>query len=261
MTIFDRLERRWGRLAFPGFLRYYALFHILVYVLQFFRPDLAQFLEFDREKIFSGEVWRMVTMFFAHSQFGRPSPITLIFLFFVVNFVFMVGDGLETAWGVFKASLFYYTGIVLILIVNFLYPVAVPASGLMLYASAFLAFATLFPLVEVRLMLILPVQVRFLGMLAAALLMLRVIGDPVMLPFMLVALANYFIWAALPALRGRALIRESVQRKKSFSSAKTSDSEPFHSCVVCKRTDISDPGLEFRIGADGEEYCTEHLPE
>lgn len=260
MTLFDRLERRWGRFAFPGFLRYYALFHILVYALQFFRPDISQFLEFDREKILSGEVWRMVTMFFAHSQFGRPSPITLIFLFFVVNFVFMVGDGLEGAWGVFKASLFYYTGIFLILIVNFLYPVAVPASGLMLYASAFLAFATLFPMVEVRLMLILPIQVRFLGMLAGGLLLFRVIGNPILLPFMLAALTNYFVWAALPALRGRALIRESVQRKRRFNSAKIPESEAFHRCAVCKRTDISDPGLEFRIGADGEEYCSEHLP-
>lgn len=261
MTHFDRLERRWGWLAFPGFLRYYALFHILVYVLNYFRPDLAEVLEFDRAKILSGEVWRVVTMFFANSQFGRPSPLTLIFLFFVVNFIFMIGDGLESAWGVFKASLFHYTGIVLVLIANFVYPVAIPASGMMLYSSAFLAFATLFPMVEVRLMLILPIQVRFLGMFAGGLLLLNVISNPILLPFMVVALTNYFVWAALPALRGRAKVLESVQRKKKFKSAKGSDSEAFHTCVVCERTDVSDPSLEFRIGTDGKEYCTEHLPE
>jgi hypothetical protein len=54
MTIFDRMERRFGWLSFPGFLRYYALFHVLVFVLQYIRPDIGEVLEFDRAKILSG---------------------------------------------------------------------------------------------------------------------------------------------------------------------------------------------------------------
>ena len=116
MTIFDRLERRCGWLAFPGFLRYYALFHVLVYILQIIRPDIGQLFAFDRAKIFSGEVWRVATMFFAGSQFGTFNPVSLLLLIFAVSFVFMVSDGLENAWGSFKASLFYYTGIGLVLL-------------------------------------------------------------------------------------------------------------------------------------------------
>jgi hypothetical protein len=29
---------------------------------------------------------------------------------------------------------------------------------------------------------------------------------------------------------------------------------------VCGRTEISDPELDFRMAADGEEYCEDHLP-
>ena len=119
MTIFDRLERRCGWLAFPGFLRYYALFHVLVYILQIIRPDIGQLFAFDRAKIFSGEVWRVATMFFAGSQFGTFNPVSVLLLICAVNFVFMVSDGLENAWGSFKASLFYYTGIGLVLVANF----------------------------------------------------------------------------------------------------------------------------------------------
>lgn len=268
MTLFDRLERRWGWLAFPGFLRYYALFHVLVFVLQLIRPDMGEILEFDRAKIFSGEIWRVATMFFANSEFGNPrSPVAIIFLIFAVNFVFMVGDGLENAWGTFKASLFYYTGIVLVLAANFAYSAviremsAIPLSGTMLYASAFLAFCTLFPKVEILLMMIIPVQVRFLGMLMAGGLLLSMISAPILLPFFIMALANYLLWAGIPALRGTVRVIEAGKRKKRFNSAKGPASEAFHTCVVCNKTDVSDPHAEFRIGLDGEEYCTGHLPD
>lgn len=266
MTLFDRLERRCGWLAFPGFLRYYALFHVLVFVLQLFRPDIGELLEFNRAKIFSGEVWRVATMFFANSEFGDPrSLMSILFLFFAVNFVFMVGDSLEAAWGAFKTSLFLYTGIILVLVVNFTYSAvipgmsAIPLSGTMLYASAFLAFCTLFPKAEILLFFVLPVQVRFLGMLMAAGLLLSAVSMPILLPFFLAALANYFIWAGVPALRGTARIIEAGKRKKAFKGAQTA--EAFHTCAVCQKTDVSDPHAEFRIGSDGVEYCSGHLPE
>ncbi len=256
MDFINRLERRWGWLAFPGFLRYYALFHVLVFVLQLIRPDIGQVLEFDRAKIFSGEVWRVATMFFADSQFGNPrSPVAIILLIFAVNIVFMVGDGLENAWGTFKTSLFYYTGIVIVLAANFAYPVAVPLSGTVLYASAFLAFCTLFPKVEILLFFVLPVQVRFLGMLVAGGLLLKMLPEPILLLFF----TNYIVWAGIPALRGTARVLESGKRKKLFNAGKNAASEAFHTCVVCQKTEVTDPQLEFRIGADGEEYCTSHL--
>ena len=65
MTSISRWERRFGWLAFPGLLRYYALMHALVYVLQIVRPDIGSLLEFDRARILSGEVWRVFTFLFS----------------------------------------------------------------------------------------------------------------------------------------------------------------------------------------------------
>jgi hypothetical protein len=126
-----------------------------------------------------------------------------------------------------------------------------------LFGAAFIAFATLFPRTEILLFLIIPIQVRFLGMFVAGLVVLSAISQPILLPFYLLAYANYFAWAGIPTLRGTARLIESGKRKKAFHAV----SEAFHTCVVCKKTDVSDPQLEFRIGADGEEYCTDHLPE
>lgn len=261
MSFFDRMERRAPWLAFPGFLRFYALFHVLVFVIQLIRPEIVELFEFDRAKILSGEVWRVATMFFAGSQFmGSNLVSSLVFLYFGVMLVFMVSDALENAWGSFKASLFYYTGIILILGMNFASLIAPPGSGLMLYGAAFLAFATLFPRVELSLFLILPVQVRYLGMLAGGIILYNIFRAPVMLPFYLLGYANYLIWAAVPALRGTARVIESGKRRKQFNAAKLPASEAFHTCAVCDKTDVSDPYLEFRIGGDGREYCTDHLP-
>lgn len=260
MNFFDRMERRWGWLAFPGFLRYFALFQVMVFVLQLFRPDISQILAFDREKIFEGEIWRVATMFFAIG-FGKPTVFTILLLFFAVNFVFMVSDGLEGAWGIFKASLFYYTGIILALVANFIYPFAIPFSGTTLFAASLLAFATLFPKVEILLFLILPVQIRFIGILTGLGLLLAMVQFPILIPFFILTFANYLIWAAIPTLRGTAKILDASKRKRRFNASKVSTSEAFHTCVICRKTDVTDPHMEFRIGKDGEEYCTDHLQE
>ncbi len=260
MNVFDRLERRWSWLSFPGFLRYFALFQVMVFVLQIFQPNISELLAFNRDKIFAGEVWRIATMFFAEAQFGKPSIINILLLIFAVNFVFMVNDGLEGAWGSFKTSLFCYAGILLTLAASFLYPVAVPFGGTMLFASALLAFATLFPKVEILLFFIIPVQIRFIGMFLAFGILMTVFQLPILLPFYLATLANYLIWAAIPTLKGTALVLDASKRRKNFNNSKLPTSEAFHTCATCKVTDISDPYLEFRIGPDGEEYCVEHLP-
>jgi hypothetical protein len=262
MGIIDRMERRLGWLTFPGLLRYYALLHVLVFAVSLFRPDLTELLDFDRGKILSGEVWRVVTCFFADQPFGRPGLLSILLLFFAVNFAFMINDGLEGEWGAFKTSLFCYVGMAMVLLANFILPHTPPFSGFALYASAFLAFATLHPRVEILLLLILPLRVGILGIIQGVLMLIGAVTAPLLIPFYLMAFLNYLLWAGLPALRGRLRAAQSVQRRRSFRAASREDEEEaFHSCVLCDRTETSHPELEFRVGRDGREYCADHLPD
>ena len=73
MVFSKGFERRFGWVGFPGFLRYFALLHVLVYVLQIARPGIGLLLMFDRGSIQAGEVWRVVTFLFASSGFGQFS--------------------------------------------------------------------------------------------------------------------------------------------------------------------------------------------
>lgn len=256
----DRLERKIGWLGFPAFLRYYALFHALVYALQIFRPDIGRLLEFDRELILKGEVWRVVTFLFSSSGMAGIGLMGAFFFYFMVMIAFMMSDALEGAWGVFRTTLFFYVGWLTLVLANFVCPAVIDGSGFILYGAAFLAFATLFPKVEFRLFFILPVQVRFLGMLQGLLILLTVIRQPNLIPFFLLAYANYLLWAGIPALRGQARVLQSAQKRSVFNSKKLPAGEAFHRCEICNRTDLSNPELEFRTGEDGKDYCEDHVP-
>lgn len=254
------LESRSGWLSFPGFLRYYALMHALVYVLQVFRPDIGSLLEFDRGRILSGEVWRLVTFLFSSSGFAGIGAIGILFFVFMVMIAFMMNDALEEAWGVFRTSIFHYCGVAGLVLANFLFPGAMPGSGFLIYGTSFFAFATLFPKVEFLMFFILPVQVRFLAMLQAGLMALSALGDPRLLVFFAIGCANYLVFAGIPALRGTARVIGSGRRNRKFQRAKEPVEASFHSCAACDRTELTDPQLEFRVGGDGREYCMDHLP-
>jgi hypothetical protein len=262
MIFLAKLERRFGWLSFPGFLRYFAILHVMVFVLQAFRPEVFELLEFDRDKILGGEIWRLVTCFFSISQFGGLSPMNIVFLYFGVMFSFMISDGLESVWGVFKTSLFYYTGALLILAVMFVLPL--PLLPLAMFTSAFLAFATVLPKVEILLFFVLPVQVRWLGFLTGAGIVGSAFRIPELIPFLvpcyLFVYANYLIWAGIPALMRIGRHAKAARRRSQFKSVASAGGNSFHQCAHCNRTENSDPSLEFRVGPDGNEYCEEHLP-
>ena len=52
-----------------------------------------------------------------------------------------------------------------------------------------------------------------------------------------------------------------LARRREFRAALVPASDSLHRCRTCGRTERTNPDLEFRVsGADGEEYCAEHLP-
>lgn len=259
MQFLNKLERKFGWLSFPSLLRFYAMFHVMVYLLQFVNPQIGQILDFDREKILSGEVWRVVTFLFASSGSGGLGALGMLFLFFMVMIAFMMSDALEGAWGVFRSSMFYYVGFIGLLIANFIYPQPMPGSGFFVYTSAFFAFATLFPKVEFLMFFIIPVQVRWLAILIAVFLVVGLFSQPLYLGFLVLSFGNYLLWAGIPALRGQGLVIKAASRRKRFEKNMIPEDAAFHECVKCGRTEITDPELEFRMAMDGREYCTDHL--
>jgi len=266
MRWIDRMERRFGWMSFPGFLRCYAILHGLVYVLQIFRPDMGAILDFDRDGILAGEVWRLFTFPFASSGIRGLGTLGILCFIFMFVICFIMSDALEGAWGTFRTSLFYYAGILGLIAGNFISPEPSLFSGFIIYLSAFLAFATLFPRVEFLIMFIIPVQVRWLALLLGIGITLNLVGLVFAgqwsgVAFLLLAYMNYIFWAGLPAIRGRKTLIQAAKRRRKFETDKQPAGMAFHHCAKCQRTEQSNPELEFRISTDGKEYCLDHLPE
>lgn len=265
MLFLDRLEPRFRWLAFPGFLRSFAILHVLVFAVQIIKPGFGANLVFDLQAIKNGEYWRVVTFLFAGTGFEGARPLGLIFFIFLIRILFMMSDALEAAWGVFRTSFFCYTGVGFMLVVNTVYG-GHAMDGIHLYFSAFFAFATLFPRTEFRVALLIPVEARWIALLMAVIPAYDLLKGPFLLPAYLLVYLNYLLWAGIPALKRRKVAAAAktrlrvLQRRGQFEKAKKGGGvEAFHECAVCGRTDESDPQLEFRVGADGREYCDEHL--
>ena len=269
MEFLNKWERKFGWMSFPGLLRYYAIFLIMVFLLQFLDSNIIDLLEFDLEKILSGEVWRAVTFLFSVSVVDAGGSWGLISLIIMVFIAFMVSDGLEGEWGVFRTSMFHYAGFLGLLVANVLCALffktylgtsfSLPGMGMIFYSAAFFAFATLFPKVELLLFFILPVQVRWIALVAVLTYIYSAYQNPLMIGYLVLGFANYLLWAGIPAMRGQVRVAGSAVRKRKFEKMKFDDEISFHRCEKCGRTEVSDPELEFRITADGHEYCEEHL--
>jgi hypothetical protein len=155
--------------------------------------------------------------------------------------------------------MFFYTGYLGLIIANFIYGTSSAGSGYYIYASAFFAFATLFPRVEFLMMFIIPVQVRWLATLLAIYYVIGVFRAPILIGYFILGFINYLFWAGIPALRGQSRLIKAGNRRRRFQKDSSLDEDTFHRCSTCDRTELSDPTLEFRIAINGKEYCTDHL--
>ena len=253
------LERRFGNLAIPGLIRLVVAFNALVYLLLQARPDFVDTLTLRPDRVLAGEVWRLVTFVFI-PQVSTEGPLSVLWVFFYLSLIWLFGDGLEQAWGSFKLNLYYLLGMAGTVVAALLLG-SPDATGVFLNLSLTFAFATLFPNYPILLFFIFSVRVKWIALLSLFFVLMQMIGGPMILRLVIiVSLANYLLffgreWVRLWREQGRA-----AARQQKFQRAARPDDEALHRCKVCGRTEITAPEIEFRVAADGEEYCANHLP-
>lgn len=260
MTFLDHLERHLGRLAIPGLIRYVAAFTGLVYLLGYASPDYLSFLVLSPEKVMQGEVWRLITWIFVPGQ--GYGPIGPIFMAIALMFFWFMGDVVEGTWGTFRLNAFYFTGVIACTIAAMLLPGAETGLGANTYLnlSLILAVGALAPNVQVLFMFILPIKMKWLAWLSAILyLLVMLVSAPAVQAAILISIANYLLFFGPSFLRGRAQAHHNAVRRAQFEAA-AAPLETLHRCEICGRTEVSNPHLDFRVRADGHEYCEEHLP-
>jgi hypothetical protein len=254
MRFIDTLESKFGRFAIPNLVQVIALFQlgVLVLVLMMGKDSAQTYLDLlslDTELIMQGQVWRLVTHVFI------PRSFSILWAVLGTLIMMWIGRGLEAGWTPFRVNLYILAWMVAVTAGNLLF--GWPAEALFLYQTLFFAFATFYPNEEIMVYFILPVKIKWLALIAAGMTLLGVIQQPFMLLAVLVGHLNYLV-AFVPGFWRQGLRTAKVtDRRNRFQQASAPTDSFFHQCASCKKTELDDPKLEFRVLDSGDEICSE----
>lgn len=291
MSLLDRLERtRFGKFGIPNLMRYVIGVNIVGILISLVNPMFYySYLSLDIASILHGQVWRIFTFVLSPSgQFGGTGMVSLLWFAIWIFVYYSIGTNLERMWGTFRFNLFYFGGLLLVVIMTFVFylflqlgwmPDVVTAyndykfsANIMddLNQTMFLAFAFAFPDAQFLVYFIIPVKAKWLSivyLLMDGYMFVRYLmsGYYYSAAVILVLLLNFFIFYFMG--RGSLTPKQAYHQKKrkmeyKKKTAPTQGSVPRHHCVICGRTDVDSPQLEFRYCSKCEgnyEYCSEHL--
>ncbi|MGN0707216.1 MAG: Rhomboid family protein [Faecalibacterium sp.] len=162
MNWISKLERKYGRFCIPNLISILVGGQILVYAIELFvNQYVSLYLGLDRAALLGGQTWRLIS--FVLIPFNGGGPLSVIL---GIYFTWFIGSALEREWGDFRFNLYVLLGMVGAVL-------ACLATGwadtYCLSLSLLLAFAMLYPNMQVLLFFVIPVQVKYFGLFAAAL--------------------------------------------------------------------------------------------
>ncbi len=252
MDFLSSLEKKFGWLAIPGLIRIVVMFNAVVYILFFLNQGYVEALTLSPQKVLDGEVWRLVSYIFI------PPPAHPIFIIFALWLLWMFGEGLEQQWGSFRLTVFYLLGMLGTTLAAFLS--GGDTTNAYLNMTVLFAFATLFPDFTIMLFFILPVKIKWIAFLSAFFAVGAIVtGSWAIKLSVIVAIANYLLFFGPDFIRNMRNRQEVAARRARFESNHKGADEPLNTCSSCGTTDLTNPELEFRVAADGQDYCTNCL--
>lgn len=161
MNWISKLERKYGRFCIPNLISILVGGQILVYAIELFvNQYIGLFLGLSRASLLGGQLWRLITFVFLPFNGGGPLSVIL-----GIYFTWFIGSALEQEWGDFRFNLYILLGMAGAVL-------ACLATGwadtYCLSLSLLLAFAMLYPDMQVLLFFVIPVRVKYFGLFAAA---------------------------------------------------------------------------------------------
>jgi hypothetical protein len=274
MGFMDKMERRFGKFAITGLMKYMVGCYIIGYVLMYTFPQSMSLLSLEPYFILHGQIWRLVSWLLI------PPSTSIIWAVIMIIFYYQIGTALERTWGAFRFNVYIFGGIILTIvgafIMYFIVGGAVMTAGLSTFStyyinlSIFLAFAVTYPEHQVLVYFLIPVKMKWLAIIYAVLALYGAVvsGWPARVAI-ICSLGNFLIFWAMTRNLKKYSPRE-IHRKQDFkrkinqSSGYTSRNGTItkHKCAVCGRTELDDPNLEFRFCSrcnGNYEYCQDHL--
>lgn len=276
----DRFCYNHPNFGIPNLMLFIIGGNVIVYLMDMFsNGTFSDVLSFIPAYIFRGQIWRLITFVIVPESSGN-----IIFFAITLYFYYFIGTALERQWGTARFNVFYLTGVVTSIVVGLI--IGAAGSGLLNSAwatttmyyvnmSMFFAFATLYPDMRVLLFFIIPIKIKWLAYLDAALFLYQVIqylaaGQVLYALLPVFALLNYLLFFGEDLIntvrrQGNRVRHQNSRQTIHFKQAvkQTQQNRGYiHKCCVCGRTDTDYPDLEFRYCsrcAGYRCYCIDHI--
>jgi hypothetical protein len=256
LRFLDKLQRKYGRYAIHGLMKYIAIITAGFYLINYLIPSagILNWLFLYPPLVLNGQVWRLITFIFMPTGGNN-----ILFVLISLYFYYMIGNSLEHEWGALKFNIYYLVGVLGTIIAAFITGgVGVPTY---LNMSLFFAFAYIYPNFEILVFFVLPVKMKYLGWLSGAFLAFSfATGSLTTKIVIIVALLNFILFF------GRDIYQSLVNRNKKvhrkYKNNVIEMKRTMHRCTICGVTERTDPNMDFRYCSkcDGEhEYCMDHL--
>lgn len=282
----NRLRRKLEKYAIPNLTLYLIICYGIGYLMQFLVPAGYQYLMLDPFLVLKGQVWRLVTWILI-----PPDSSNIFFVLITLYLYYSLGGLLERIWGTYKYNVYLFSGLLFTILGAFVlcgYSVLMGAhptmyTGLYLLnngsavyfgqfstyyinMSIFLACAASIPDVQVLLMFLFPIKVKWLGIVYGIILLVNCIQGGIATWIVVIfSLLNFLVFF----LRSKGKMHLSVgqiRRQQEFHqkmrSAGQTKGITRHKCAVCGRTELDGDDLEFRFCSKcngNYEYCQYHL--
>ena len=296
MRPMSKFEKKFGKYAIPNLTLILIICYVVGYVIQLINPEFIYYMTLNPYAILHGQVWRLVTWIVI-----PPSSFDLIFTFFMLYFYWSLGTALEHIWGTYRFNVYMFSGFFFTIIGSFVAMALVyllngdawnlsdPAYASMIFSAGslffstehinlaiFLAMAVTVPDAQMQIWFIIPVKMKWMGILYAVLAVWQffsparlLLGGIVVLDCsifnraaLLSSLLNFIIFFLLNKTRLRSpkqVKRQVVYKSQVQRAARTAS---HHKCAICGRTDETHPDLQFRYCSKcngNYEYCQDHL--
>lgn len=269
MDFLNRMERKFGRYALRNLPTIIIVIYVIGYTIYAIQPRLLSYLTLEPYYILRGQVWRLLSWVLIPPE--SLSIFTVIMLFFYYS----LGRTLEYTWGVFRFNVYIFSGILFTVLGAFLLYFILGgnvAFGMLfstyyINMSIFLAFAFSYPEMQVLLMFIIPVKMKWMGALYGVFIIYEFIRTNWVGKVAIIAsLLNFVVFLLLTRRRISPVSPKEFRRKQEFKRNVSKNAPPkagpIHKCAVCGRTEKDGDHLEFRYCSkcEGEyEYCQDHL--
>ena len=290
----SNFEKKFGKYAIKNLSLILIMCYACGYLMKWINPGFFTYLYLNPyEIIHHFQIWRLVTWLIV------PPDSFDFWTLLMLYFYYSIGTSLERTWGTYRYNVYIFSGILFTAAGAFiLYGVSsllgaqslglwMTVDGYITYPtmfstyyvnmSIFLAYAATFPDYEVLLFFILPIKVKFLGIIYGAMLVYQFIvgygtssalfyynlGIRFVITASLLNFVVFFLTSRKKVRRGPIkIIRQQAVKQQPRHETKKSSGITRHKCAVCGRTDETNPELEFRFCSKcngNYEYCQDHL--